>query len=277
MVSAQELYLADFDKDLIHELDRDSGALLRSIPAPGNFATGLASYQGELLVNNYTGCSDDRVYRLNPSTSAIIDSYPSPDCPIDGLTLDPSGKYLIGLAPSEEQLIVFEPETGAVEATIQLPRVDGGLRGVASLGGLVYVSGELTRSLYSYELDVAGGSATPVDTLFIDARCPGLTSDGEVLFAYDIGEHRLLEIDPGAGVVVATTLPSSIGSSAGLVFSGPSCFADCDGDGELTFFDFLCFQNAFSAGDPAADCYGDGELTFFDFLCFQNAFSAGCP
>jgi hypothetical protein len=28
----------------------------------------------------------------------------------------------------------------------------------------------------------------------------------------------------------------------------PSCYADCDGSGELTFFDFLCFQNAFSAG-----------------------------
>ena len=26
--------------------------------------------------------------------------------------------------------------------------------------------------------------------------------------------------------------------------------ADCDGDGTLTFFDFLCFQNAFAAGRP---------------------------
>ncbi|MFG0284137.1 MAG: GC-type dockerin domain-anchored protein [Phycisphaerales bacterium JB039] len=55
------------------------------------------------------------------------------------------------------------------------------------------------------------------------------------------------------------------------------CYADCDHDGELTFFDFLCFQNQFAAGDPAADCDGDGSLTFFDFLCFQNAFAAGCP
>ena len=61
------------------------------------------------------------------------------------------------------------------------------------------------------------------------------------------------------------------------LFMPPSCAADCDGDGELTFFDFLCFQNQFGAGDPAADCDGDGSLTFFDFLCFQNAFAAGCP
>jgi hypothetical protein len=57
----------------------------------------------------------------------------------------------------------------------------------------------------------------------------------------------------------------------------PPCYADCDGSGDLTFFDFLCFQNLFAALDPAADCDGDRRFTFFDFLCFQNAFAAGCP
>jgi len=54
------------------------------------------------------------------------------------------------------------------------------------------------------------------------------------------------------------------------------CPADLDGDGELTIFDFLQFQNLFDAGDPQADFDGDGELTIFDFLAFQNAFDAGC-
>ncbi|MEQ9097235.1 MAG: DUF6531 domain-containing protein [Phycisphaerales bacterium] len=60
------------------------------------------------------------------------------------------------------------------------------------------------------------------------------------------------------------------------VFAQPVCPADCDMDGELTLFDFLCFQNQFASGDPAADCDGDGSLTLFDFLCFQNNFAAGC-
>jgi hypothetical protein len=55
------------------------------------------------------------------------------------------------------------------------------------------------------------------------------------------------------------------------------CFADCDGSGALDIFDFLCFQNAFAAGEPYADCDGDGQRDIFDFLCFQNAFAAGCP
>ncbi|MFI4916316.1 MAG: GC-type dockerin domain-anchored protein, partial [Phycisphaerales bacterium JB060] len=57
---------------------------------------------------------------------------------------------------------------------------------------------------------------------------------------------------------------------------GGDCYADFDGDGSLTLFDFLAFQNAFDSGDLAADCDEDGILTLFDFLCFQNAFDAGC-
>lgn len=56
-----------------------------------------------------------------------------------------------------------------------------------------------------------------------------------------------------------------------------ACRADFDGDGELTLFDFLAFQNAFATGDLAADFDGDGELTLFDFLAFQNEFALGCP
>ncbi len=62
-----------------------------------------------------------------------------------------------------------------------------------------------------------------------------------------------------------------------IVFGGgSSCPADFDGDGDLTLFDFLAFQNAFDAGETSADFDGDGSLTLFDFLAFQNAFDAGC-
>jgi len=55
------------------------------------------------------------------------------------------------------------------------------------------------------------------------------------------------------------------------------CYPDCDSSGTLDFFDFLCFQNAFAAGDPYADCDGSTTLDFFDFLCFQDEFALGCP
>ena len=57
---------------------------------------------------------------------------------------------------------------------------------------------------------------------------------------------------------------------------GTGCRADLDGDGSLTIFDFLQFQNLFDAGDLTADFDGDGSLTIFDFLAFQNEFDLGC-
>ncbi len=54
------------------------------------------------------------------------------------------------------------------------------------------------------------------------------------------------------------------------------CDADFDGDGALTIFDFLAFQNAFDMGLRSADFDGDGRINIFDFLAFQNAFDRGC-
>jgi hypothetical protein len=54
------------------------------------------------------------------------------------------------------------------------------------------------------------------------------------------------------------------------------CHADLDGDGELTVFDFLEFQNLFDSGDPRADACYDGRLDIFDFLEFFNQFEIGC-
>ena len=60
------------------------------------------------------------------------------------------------------------------------------------------------------------------------------------------------------------------------VYGSTACVADCDGDGSLTIFDFLCYQNAFAAGETSADCDGDGSLTAADYACFQATFMAGC-
>ncbi len=95
------------------------------------------------------------------------------------------------------------------------------------------------------------------------------------------------------GFAVAQLRESTAGASRygyfhSLEFSDPAlhpqlvlvlvdtCRVDLDGDGELTIFDFLAYQNLFDAGDLIADFDGDGELTIFDFLAFQNEFDAGC-
>ena len=71
-------------------------------------------------------------------------------------------------------------------------------------------------------------------------------------------------------------LPSGPEGLVAIEFETP-CRADFDGDGALTLFDFLAFQNAFDTGLRSADFNEDGQLNIFDFLAFQNAFDAGCP
>jgi hypothetical protein len=61
-----------------------------------------------------------------------------------------------------------------------------------------------------------------------------------------------------------------------LAESDTGCYADCNGDGSVNIFDFLCFQGKVTTGDPAADCNGDGNVNIFDFLCFQGAVTLGC-
>ena len=58
---------------------------------------------------------------------------------------------------------------------------------------------------------------------------------------------------------------------------GPSCFADCNGNGSLDIADFGCFQTKFAVGNPAVDCNLDGVLNLADFGCFTTRFAVGCP
>lgn len=57
----------------------------------------------------------------------------------------------------------------------------------------------------------------------------------------------------------------------------PYPYADCEADGDLDVFDFLCFQAAFQAKNAYADCEEDGDLDVYDFTCFMNLYALRCP
>ncbi|OAB61221.1 hypothetical protein AY599_28305 [Leptolyngbya valderiana BDU 20041] len=119
---------------------------------------------------------------------------------------------------------------------------------------------------------VFGGTDTPavVDLGRVDGE-QAMRIDGESGFAgFGWNVH-------GGGDVNGDGVDDAMFNGAYVLYGRAlGCAADLDGDGELTLFDFLAFQNLFDAGDPLADFDGDGELTIFDFLAFQNAFDAGC-
>jgi hypothetical protein len=140
-------------------------------------------------------------------------------------------------------------------------------------GGAVAINGEIVVVGVDTTFNDAGrvlafdaqtgaliGEAVP-DVPVSDALYGGAVAlDGDRLVVGASGDDSRA-IDAGAAYLFA--------------FTG-GCRADLDGDGSLTIFDFLQFQNLFSLGDPTADFDGDGSLTLFDFLAFQNEFAAGC-
>ncbi|MDX2148430.1 MAG: hypothetical protein SFZ23_13000 [Planctomycetota bacterium] len=54
------------------------------------------------------------------------------------------------------------------------------------------------------------------------------------------------------------------------------CEADFNNDGQVDFFDYLDFVNAFGNDEVAADFNADGQVDFFDYLDFASAFAAPC-
>jgi hypothetical protein len=59
--------------------------------------------------------------------------------------------------------------------------------------------------------------------------------------------------------------------------AGIECAADCNGDGELNFFDISTFLTEYANEVPRVDFTGDGEFNFFDVSAFLSLYAQGCP
>lgn len=129
--------------------------------------------------------------------------------------------------------------------------IDLGGDGAYQFGGEVAVTQRMALTLNDWVLepDAVDSGSVPVEVSFPEIRITVRSSD-----------------------MVCTQATIDIHAAP----VGDACYADCDGNGALDLFDFLCFVNAFNAGEGYADCDGSGGLDLFDFLCFQNEFIDGC-
>jgi glucose/arabinose dehydrogenase len=153
--------------------------------------------------------------------------------------------------PIHEYPISNQPECAVIGGYVYRGRAISDLRGTYFFGD------HCSRRVWSFRFD--GANVTEFQDRTAELPLPDRI--------YSFGEDALGEI--------YITLRN--GQVRRIIPDGPVCYPDCDADGQLDFFDFLCFQNAFLGGEPYADCDMNGKLDFFDFLCFQNEFLAGCP
>jgi len=133
-----------------------------------------------------------------------------------------------------------------------------------------------------FEIDVKADRFTPLGELppsvglvvsFARETTTGLTY---MLAEDDAGLISLYLFDPftlETGFIGTPPPELSITGIAGI----PLCPTDFNADGELDTLDFVAYQQAFLAGEPAADLNGDGALDVFDFVAFHELFLKGCP
>ena len=198
-----------------------------------------------------------------------------------------SGRYVLTAGPTGT---VFEDRLVLVDSMGAVLDVSGDL-GLGDNDGVVW--DDLNSRLVVHDYNAADG-LPPVATVDDPFGTPMVMLLASPPFRSNVGDSA---IDPRTGRLFTTGFDSSGGFLVEVLDSsyadiGPfgtseqvvgiafvwdqDCRADLDGDGELTIFDFLTFQNLFDTGDPLADFDGDGSLTIFDFLAFQNAFDGGC-
>lgn len=133
-------------------------------------------------------------------------------------------------------------------------------------------------------LTAGGSSGFPIDTSQFRTYTIRSWGDSPVMWVYVDGEPRLSVTAPvtslngfawGDGFFPMTNSGDADWDWL-EVGQDPACRADCEDDGDLDIFDYLCFLNRFVDKDPYADFEGDGDWDIFDFLAFQGAFSLGC-
>lgn len=147
---------------------------------------------------------------------------------------------------------------------------------VCPVQGAVFGVGATGQGTITYAWEVEEDSNPGVWTPLADGTNGALVISGSAT--------AVLEVTPTGGAFTGVTgwsFRAKVTDGCGSVVSKPArldvCYGDCECDGDLDLFDFLCFQGAYSNQHPEADCEGDGDFDIFDFLCFQGAFSDGCP
>ena len=228
-------------------------------------------------IDGFNDGLSDRLFRIDPATAAgTVVGDTGENWNFRSVAFDPSSGTLY--AARDSQLYTADRSTGAVSfvANVSGPGLDQLTTLVIADDGTAYGSdiGDATV----FEIDLATGEATALGNAFPGTRNwfndLALSSDGTLWGAREQG-GGLYTIDRTTGAATLV-FPGPTYRSIAFEQTGEPCRVDFDGDGELTIFDFLAFQNAFDAGDLSADFDGDGELTIFDFLAFQNEFDAGC-
>ncbi|MFG0285081.1 MAG: hypothetical protein ACF8R7_11715 [Phycisphaerales bacterium JB039] len=243
----EEIWISDQLADTIFRYDLDGGAL-GSITGGMDNIRGLAYIGGVVYVCNSGeggGTAPGDALVMFDAAGAPMGSFPVGD-PFDVIEFggnllvaniadenldlhDPSGTFLSTFHDSDGVTGIDFPEQLNLKAN-----------GNVIAGGFSPPAG-----IYEYDKD----TGDQVNYIDVGSAVRGVyeLGNGNIMWTDGAGVH-ILDISTGGSTLVA----AASGRFITLIdtTSGGDCYADCDGDTILDFFDFLCFQNEFAAGCP---------------------------
>ncbi|MEZ5083654.1 MAG: transglutaminase domain-containing protein [Bacteroidales bacterium] len=193
------LWLADYQTDLLYCIDPENGEVIRTIPAPAYWPEGL-TWDGEALWNadvkggiplseNYAG----KIYRIDPKDGTILKTIQAPSSTPRGLTW--AGTYLWCVDNDADEVIQFSPEDGTTIRSFSSPSTDP--RGITFDGKYLWISDRIKDEIYM--VDPETGS------VIIITDAPGaftvdLAFDGSNIWAADFQEDKIYQLKIRDGV-----------------------------------------------------------------------------
>jgi hypothetical protein len=224
--------------------------------------------------NRWFGSGLGYEYDLKGNPLGPVYSTPAAGNWFDGTTDGVAHNYAVQ-HNGDYNLYRFNREWGGAEVLFSVGFATSGIAYDAS-DDTFWVTDSLSRLVR--QLDMSGnvlGSFLANDGPF--AYGIALDPADGTLWVGGFGSSVIYQYDKAGHFLASLSVPG-IGNAYGMEFdmAEAPCAADCNGDGTVDCFDFLCFQGLVSTGNPAADCNGDGSINIFDFLCFQGLVTQGC-
>jgi len=191
----------------------------------------------------------DSIVELDPGDGAILNSFAAPEdlaFPGRGLAMLDDALLFLG-GGRYPKLSWLDPDNGDVLYEMYLWFGSGYYGGLAVLGGRVYVTDVLARSVHAIDPVTRQGLGTlgvgSLNDIALSGAMASLAHPNRLYLADAFGGGGIHAVDPATGLVDQSL---SIGASC-------PCDADFDGDGDVDSVDLLFYL----------DCYaGDGTIRY---------------
>jgi transglutaminase-like putative cysteine protease/glutamine cyclotransferase len=185
------------------------GKVVKALPLPGKFCTGLTCDGSYLWVADY---KTDLIYKLDPESGVVLHQIPSPGFwPMD-LAWD--GQYLWNADYKQKCIFKIDPADGTILAKIEAPCEFP--EGLAWHDNTLWVGDAMNNTIM--KIDLSDG--TDVKEFWGPARAVnGLASDGQYLWSSDRYMDEIYMIDPESGEVI-NIIDSPGPYSRGLAWDG---------------------------------------------------------